>query len=177
MRRAALRPLPVALGSDRRRRIRCRDVGGRSRAAVLAAGMVGSSSPDRDLAGVPARLPARARARRPAARGGVLERPQGRRRRDELQRPALRADAAAVRRAAALARVARELDVLDVRVHRRRRSRCSGSTSAGTTSFASFRNTMLLANVIGLLGYIVDADGAAAAARARVRRTSRTRTA
>ena len=93
-------------------------VGSCSWTAVPAARLVGPASPDRDLARVPARLPARTRCRRPAARGGVLQRAQGRLRRDELQRPALRAHAAAVRRAAPLAGVARELDVLDVRVHR-----------------------------------------------------------
>ena len=46
-------------------RIECRDVGRCSRAAVLAARMVGSRSPDRDLARVPARVPGRARAGRP----------------------------------------------------------------------------------------------------------------
>ena len=34
-------------------------------------------------------------------------------------------------------------------------SRCSGSTCAGTSAFARFRNTILLANVIGLIGYVL----------------------
>ena len=61
-------------------------VGGCSRAALFAAGLGGPGPPDRDLARLPARVPGGARARRPAAREGVLERPQGRRLRDELQR-------------------------------------------------------------------------------------------
>ena len=147
-----------------------RVVGSCSRAALPAAGLVGPGSPDRDLARLPARVPGRARRRRPPARGGVRERAQGRRRRDELQRPALRADAPAVRRAA--------------RTGSRRSRTWTYWTSEFTVltlallwlyvrrheNFARFRNTLLLANVIGLLGYIADADRAAAAARARLRR-------
>ena len=78
--------------------------------------------------------------------------------------PALRADVPAVRRAAALARAARLVDVLELRVHRPRAGAALGLPPAPRL-FARFRNTILLANVIGLLGYSFDADGAAAAAR------------
>ena len=88
-----------------------------------------------------------------------------RRPRDARHAPALRADAPAIRRPAPPARDGRLVDVLELGVHGRRAGACSGSTSAGTTQFVRFRNSILLANVIGLVGYVVHADRAAAAAR------------
>ena len=61
------------------------------------------------------------------------------------------------------------LDVLELRVHRRRADRALG-LPAPARALHGFRNAILLANVIGLLGYVFDADRAAAAARRRLRR-------
>ena len=81
---------------------------------------------------------------------------------EQRLRPALRADAPGlVDAVVALARDARLVDVLELGVHRRRARAALGLPPAHD-AFTRFRNTILLANVIGLVGYVVAADGAAA---------------
>ena len=127
--------------------------GGRSGPPASAARLVRSRSPARDLVRLRRALPGGAWHRRPeAAFGGVRARPRGRRSRDALHAPAVRADVAELRRPAPPARDRRLVDVLELGVHRRRARACSSSTCAGTRRSSSFRNSILLANVIGLSG-------------------------
>ena len=145
-----------------------------SRAAISAAGLVGSRAPARDLARLRARLPDRPRPRRPQAPTRAFANGLARGRlRDARHAPAVRADArsssstsgSSSRRAVSWTYWNSEFTVSGWR--------CSGSTSAATSAFTRFRNTILLANVLGLVRLRLHADRAAAAAR---RSASSTRT-
>ena len=86
--------------------------------------------------------------------GGVLERAP----RDPdrgVVGNAVRADAAAARRLVRAPDQGDDLHLLALPVRRRRRSRSSGSTSSITTGFAGFRNWLIAANLVGLVGYVL----------------------
>ena len=93
----------------------------------LPRGWADFGTPARDLVRLRRALPARPRRRRPqAAVGRVRARPRGRRSRDAPHAPPLRADAPELRRPAALPRDGRLVDLLELRVHRRRPRRALG---------------------------------------------------
>ena len=133
-----------------------------SGAALPAAWLGRSRPPARDLVRLPLVVPARPRPRRPRPDASAFSNGCGsstsRRSRHRLYELDLRA----VRRAAALAGAVvswtywnSEFTVVGLAllwVYFRRHE-----------AFTRFRNSILLANVLGLLGYVADADGAAAA--------------
>ena len=71
--------------------------------------------------------------------------------------PSLRADGGARRRLVPLPPDRRGLDVLELGVHRDRPGAALG-LPAPARGFTRFRNTILLANLIGLVGFVSDAD-------------------
>ncbi len=98
-------------------------------------------------------LPGRAGHRRPQPDAGVRERPAA----SSASRSAsatFRADAAAARRSSHFLDAARLVDVLELGVHGRRADAPLGLPAA-QRGFIRFRNWILLANVIGLVGYVV----------------------
>ena len=135
----------------------------RCRKAVSAARLDPFRAPDRDLARLPRRVPDRPRARAdhdPAR--GVRERAPGHRLGADARAPALSSSRSSTSSSLlAPARARGVVDVLELRVHRRLPDAALG-LPAPARAFARFRNTLLLANVIGLARLRRRADGAAA---------------